>query len=145
MVHLDDLPLTLRKVLITGSREWDNEEKLRVALLDLWTPGAVLVSGGCAQGADRIAETLWDAWGGMVLRYPADWHAPCTARCHHQTRGSFSYSWCPMAGLYRNEMMVDHGADVCLACYKEGAKNRGTSYCASYAARQGIPVIKIRG
>ncbi len=134
------------RVLITGSQEWDNEEKLCVALQKLWKPGAFLRSGACPRGADRMAEELWAGWDGIVLRYPADWSQPCTDRCASgHRRESARGSWCPRAGFARSEYMVELGVDVCLACYKVGAKNAGTSHCADYAAKTGIKVIKIRG
>jgi hypothetical protein len=62
------------RVLITGSRTWVNAAVIRDALLSVWGDGdAVLVSGACPRGADRIAEMFWTRWGGQVERHPADW------------------------------------------------------------------------
>ena len=62
------------RMLITGSRTWVNAAVIRDALLSVWSDGdAVLVSGACLRGVDRIAEMFWTRWGGWVERHPADW------------------------------------------------------------------------
>jgi hypothetical protein len=44
------------RVLITGSRTWVHAAVIRDALLSVWGDGdAVLVSGACPRGANRIA------------------------------------------------------------------------------------------
>ncbi len=93
-----------------------------------------------------MAEDLWAGWDGLVLRYPADWRQACTSRCqpgHRRETGGGSI--CPMAGFLRSEFMVDLGVDACLACFKAGARNRGTKHCADYAKSKDVPVIKIWG
>src|SRR5437763_8078674 len=66
--------LTARRVLVTGSRTWTDTATIRAALGTVWGDGtAVLVSGACPRGADRIAEQIWTGWGGRVERHPADW------------------------------------------------------------------------
>lgn len=49
-----------RRVLVTGSRTWTDATTIRQALAEVWGDGtAVLVSGACSKGADRLAEQLW--------------------------------------------------------------------------------------
>lgn len=107
------------RVLITGSRDWDNraciEEALSVYTAD---ENPVLISGACPSGADRLAEEIWEGWGLPVERHPADWT---------MGRG---------AGFIRNQQMVDLGADVCLAFRKNGSQ--GTTHCANAATMAGI-------
>jgi hypothetical protein len=109
------------RVLVTGSRTWTDTTVLRDALTQAWQqyPGAVLVSGACPRGADRLAEQCWARWGGRVERWPADWHRHGRA-----------------AGYRRNRDMVHAGADLCLAFIR--ARSPGATHCATAAQRAGI-------
>ncbi|MGI8817454.1 MAG: DUF2493 domain-containing protein [Pseudonocardia sp.] len=62
-----------QRVLITGSRTWTDVAVIRAALVQVWHPDTVLVSGGCPRGADALCEQCWQAWGGQVERHRADW------------------------------------------------------------------------
>lgn len=110
----------IRRVLITGSRTWTDTTLIREALARVWHPEAVLVSGGCPRGADRLAEQCWAYWGGTVQRCPADWQRHGRA-----------------AGFVRNQAVVDAGADVCVAFIHR--HSRGATHCARAARRAGIP------
>ena len=117
------------RILITGSREWDNAELLSFELgLAIGGSGrpldqVVLVHGACPTGADAMADRIARDYGYRTERHPADWDRHDKA-----------------AGPIRNQEMVDLGADICLAFFKDGAGNRGTTNCAAEAARAGIPV-----
>ncbi len=109
-----------RRVLVTGSRTWTDTTTIRSALAQVWGDGtAVLVSGACPRGADRIAEQLWTRWGGQIERHPADWNR------HGRS-----------AGYRRNAAMVELGADVCLAFIRDGSA--GASHTAGLAEAAGI-------
>lgn len=116
----------MRRVLVTGSRNYDDKSNLFDALADQYEPGMIVVHGG-ARGADTLAgewvkkmQTL----GYQVVAevHPADWDR------HGKS-----------AGVIRNQDMVDAGADVCLA-FPEG-ESRGTRHCMKAAKKAGIPVI----
>jgi hypothetical protein len=113
--------VTRRRVLATGSRTWTDTTTIAAVLRAEWGNGtAVLISGACPKGADRIAEQLWTQWGGQVETYPADW-----------TRHGRS------AGFRRNAEMVAAGADVCLAFIHE--HSRGATHTANLAETANIP------
>ncbi|WP_165968582.1 NADAR domain-containing protein [Saccharopolyspora elongata] len=112
-----------KRIIITGSRGWDEPMSIMLALASEWDPDGVLVSGACPRGADALCEACWRSWGGRVERHPADWSSG---------RG---------AGFRRNAAMVELGADVCMAFIRDGS--RGASHTAGLAARAGIPVKRI--
>ena len=115
--------LQVRRVLVTGSRDWADRQAIAAALRDWQAPGAVLVHGG-ARGADRIAAALWRSWGLRDEPHPADWHRHGRA-----------------AGPIRNQQMVAAGADVCLAFIRHAS--RGATHCAATAEHAGIPTIRL--
>ncbi|PXY16477.1 hypothetical protein BAY59_38625 (plasmid) [Prauserella coralliicola] len=112
----------VRRVLVTGSRTWTDTTVIRDGLAAVWHPDAVLVTGACPRGADRLAEQCWTHWGGRVERHPASWH-------RHGRR----------AGYVRNHRMIEAGADVCVAFIR--GRSRGASHCAGWADLAGIPTI----
>ena len=123
------------RILITGSREWDDAETLR-GVLDLLLAKhetLTIVHGACLRGADAMAQS-WalsashaSSYGAVTPEpHPADWNG-----------------YGKQAGFLRNAEMVALGADLCLAFYKQGAGNRGTDHCARLAESAGIPVRRI--
>lgn len=115
----------MKRILVTGSRDWADWESIREVLEEYRYGDFVLVHGG-ARGADSVAERIWLDWGLPVERHPADW----------ETHGR-------MAGPIRNRKMVSLGADVCLA-FPFG-DSRGTRGCIKEAERAGIPVMIVEG
>jgi hypothetical protein len=124
------------RILITGSREWDDEEKIsgafdsalrEMGFLPSIHHGVIVVHGG-ADGADRLAGQVAMRRGWKVEVYPAAW----------DEKG-------PKAGPLRNQEMVDEGADICLAFFKDGAANKGTADCVKKAEKAGITVRKCEG
>jgi hypothetical protein len=111
------------RILVTGSREWDDWRTVTTALIEAaeGKPRPVTVVHGCARGADFIAaqaarKLLWE-----VEDHPADWNRHGKA-----------------AGFRRNAEMVALGADLCLAFIRDGS--HGATHCADLAAKAGIPV-----
>jgi hypothetical protein len=112
------------KILVTGSRDWDDEAGVRAALTDLVAgrPGPhVLVHGACPTGGDAVADGVAAELGLTVERHPADW-----AR------------YGKSAGYRRNAEMVALGAEVCLAFIRDGSP--GASMTARLADEARIPV-----
>ncbi len=127
------------RVLVTGSRDWEDYDTVRAALavaVYQQLP-AIIVHGACPAGADAIAS-WWVRQMGRNLdlteeRHPADW------RQHGKA-----------AGYRRNAEMVALGARLCLAftmpCTKPTCRkpkphdSHGTAHCADLAKRAGITV-----
>lgn len=121
------------RVLVTGSRSWEDVRTLRSALNDVLaqlaspaTPVTV-VHGDCPQGADRQAS-VWvrDTQRGPRFavteeKHPANW----------ALNGK-------RAGFIRNQLMVNLGADLVLAFIRDNS--RGASHTAALAEAAGIPV-----
>lgn len=124
------------RVLVTGSRDWDDIPTLRRALNDVLTKlpnfatPVIVVHGDCPNGADRQASAwVQDAKDGPLFavseeKHPANWRP-----AGQIDRG---------AGFRRNAEMVNLGADLCLAFIKDGS--RGASHTADLAEQAGIPV-----
>jgi hypothetical protein len=115
------------RVLVTGSREWTDKERLWGALSALYTCTTHIrvIHGDCPTGADALARE-WCSYHPYAEQraHPADWEK------HGKS-----------AGYIRNAEMVTAGADVCLAFIVEGeGKSRGTRMTADLAAKAKIPV-----
>ncbi|MFD4934469.1 DUF2493 domain-containing protein [Streptomyces virginiae] len=114
------------RVIVTGSRDWDDPDTIHAALAELYarTPAEqdfILVHGGCPTGADAIAHAWALPTGAVIDVFVADWAS------HGKS-----------AGPRRNARMVAEGADMCLAFIKN--RSRGASHTARLAERAGIPI-----
>jgi hypothetical protein len=115
--------ITVTRVLITGSRDWEDRDLIYEVLNGLEAKSTI-VHGDCPTGADKMADEWADCQPDIrVERYPADW----------ETYGR-------SAGPRRNKKMVNLGADVCLAFIKNNS--RGASGTAKLAEEAGIKVIR---
>jgi hypothetical protein len=115
------------RILVTGSRDWNDEAPVRAALTDATAgrPGPhVVVHGACPTGGDAIADRIAAELGLTVERHPARWR--------HYGRS---------AGYRRNAAMVAAGADVCLAFIRDSSP--GASMTARLAEEARIPVRRI--
>lgn len=115
------------RLLITGSRDWNDRAVMRSALQAAWHElkgrgfDEIVLVQGAARGADSLAAHLWAQVGLTVEAHPADW----------STHGK-------AAGPIRNQHMVNLGADLCLA-FPIG-KSVGTRHCMAAAEKANIPV-----
>lgn len=112
------------RILVTGSRDWDDFEAIVDAVVYELGPDpheSTLVSGACPTGADALCEQVARDLGATVELHPAEWDI-------HGKR----------AGFVRNRQMVELGADVCLAFIKNDSL--GASMTARLAEEAGIPV-----
>lgn len=119
------------RILVTGSRTWDDEATIEKAIADAISWGAAnwlittndevtVVHGAARNGADDIAESLCVMGDIRTEKHPADW-------------SRFGKS----AGFKRNAEMVSLGADICLAFIKDGSP--GATHAAALAEQAGIP------
>lgn len=113
------------RILVTGSRDWQDVAALDAALstrVFRHLP-AVIVHGACPTGADYQAAQFAREFAHMGITeeaHPANW----------AVNGR-------RAGFIRNQYMVNLGADICLAFIKDGS--RGASHTAALAEAAGIP------
>ena len=112
------------RILVTGSRDWDDERTIEKVLRDAFTTAGsdertTLVHGSAA-GADTIADWIWTRQGLPSEPHPADWER-------------FGRS----AGHVRNREMVLSGVEVCFAFLKDNST--GTRNCIETARSLGVP------
>ncbi len=115
---------------------------------------ATLVSGGCPDGGDPIAEAYADYLGWIVEPHPALWDEcgpDCPDKPHRIRRraGDTAHpgaadTYCPKAGPRRNTLMVGLGADQAVG-FPLGARWSGTRDCMAKAKRAGIFTVVHEG
>lgn len=125
----------LYRVLVTGDRNWSEEEGQHVwdklSKLDKDVGISVLIEG-CARGVDSIAE----AWANdqMVtnMHFPADWDNP---KYRNASGKSF-------AGNIRNSEMLEFGEpDIVYAFHHDIENSRGTKDMVNKANKAGVEVL----
>lgn len=122
----------MKRILITGSRDWPEEQKDTIELaLVLYLSNVeggeeVTVVHGGARGADVMAGELAK---GMNLQ----------VEVHALTKKDWDRDG-KKAGFIRNSKMVELGADICLAFIKDNS--RGATMCADLAEKKGIATIR---
>jgi hypothetical protein len=124
------------RCLITGSRDWSDQDVIWQALADVVRQlppdqDLVLVHGMCPTGADAMADDWAVKYGAAIERHRAEHFGP----------------W-PACGPRRNAYMVHLGADVCYAfigpctgrrCRRpEPHGSHGATGCADLAEQAGI-------
>lgn len=140
------------RILLAGSRTWPRgvvlPGVLRHAGDAAWLDHdrVVLVHGACEDGADAEAHELWTSWGWPTEPVPAAW-PECAPECialpqPHRKRGRHGW-YCPGAGMRRNAVVVDRGADMMLA-FVAGSWSPGTQGCIRLAKAAGILVWTYR-
>lgn len=121
------------RVLVTGSRTWQNSALIRAVLVDIHHSSSSivdlgrirLVSGHCPDGADFIAEGIAEGLDWSIEKHPALWHV-------HGKR----------AGYVRNEEMVASTPNLCVAFW-DGV-SRGTKHTMDLCERYGVALYTYR-
>lgn len=93
------------KILVAGSRLWEDENLVREALNGIWRaygmPSYVeLIHGNDPTGGDMMADQFAVERGWTLTVFKPDWN----------TNGKQAYE-------VRNEEMLNYGADVCLVFF----------------------------
>lgn len=112
------------KVIVCGSRSWDDVAKMR-EVLDTLPEGTVIVHGG-APGADKMAGSLARKRGFSPIVYPAQWDKHGKA-----------------AGPIRNRQMLDVELPDLVIAFWDGV-SRGTKDMIDETERRRIELWVIR-
>lgn len=126
---MKETPTREIRVLVCGSRTWNDPEPIRYFLAGLQAenPDAHLcVAHGGAQGADRLAGTAASMLDLPVDVFPADW----------QTHGR-------KAGFLRNKQMVEEWQPSLVLALSECPTTKGTAHTVRLAKAANIPVYVI--
>jgi hypothetical protein len=137
-------------ILITGSRTATTHEHsptIRAALHNITRThfGPHTLWHGDAPGADLIARDIAGELDWNIEPIPADWDGPCRNTCargHRKLRRNRT-TYCPAAGNYRNQALVDavtpHLPDVQAYAFPLPG-SRGTWDCVRRVKAAGIPI-----
>jgi len=115
------------KVLVTGSRHWDNMTKIANAFnyIEQHYESVTLIIQGGAKGADEQAYLLEGRWIGSVT-FPAHW----------RKNGRYN----PGAGPQRNRLMLDTSKPDLVAAFPLPS-SKGTIDMMNYAKLKGYEVL----
>lgn len=97
--------------IVCGGRHYKSRTQLEFVLIDL-PEDLILRHGNCLTGVDDMVEHFWDeVMGRTTDPCPADWEGPCRSSCrpNHRRRRRNGSVYCPAAGNYRNQYMIDKG------------------------------------
>lgn len=109
------------KIIISGSRDITDEEFVINEFWKLPFEATEIVSG-CAKGVDTIGESIAEAIGVPVKRFPADWNTYQKA-----------------AGPIRNQQMAEY-ADAALVVHNG---SRGSQNMIKQMKKLGKPVYEV--
>lgn len=136
------------RVLVSASRSWHRPLEIWTALdhclAEARRQGKTLVVvHGDADGGNQVAKLFGQVHDGAVDEpHPADWDAPCRAACKpgHRRPRQDGTTFCPAAGMYRNEVMARSGLWRA-ACFIR-RRSPGTTGCAAAVRAAGLrPLI----
>lgn len=121
--------MSSKRVIICGSRDWNNIDIITNWIRDNLSPGDILIHGGC-RGADRIANNIAKAYGDdyfTIIQYNANWR--------RYGRG---------AGPIRNrQMLIDGNPDLVVGFTNDIENSKGTKNMIEQAHKHNIPTMII--
>lgn len=114
-------------VLVTGSREWEDETTIEEALLN-YEPNDTLLVIGDAKGADSIATRVWKSMGGECLVFKPDWT-----------------KYGRKAGPLRNLDMIKYVlSQACVTVLAFNLGTPGTTHTINESRKAGLHVIEYK-
>ena len=116
------------KVLVTGDRNWTDEDFIRDSLttLDVIESSKVVLIEGEARGADKISAKIARELGWQVIPVPANWEKYGKA-----------------AGPIRNQEMLNMDPDLVIAFHDDLKNSKGTKDMVNRAQKKGVKVTLI--
>jgi hypothetical protein len=112
------------KILICGSREWNNFDKIKNILLKYPQSNETIIIHGNCKGADKISGYLAKQLNMTVEIYSADWKKYGRA-----------------AGPIKNQQMLDEGnPEICYAFHENIEISKGTKDMVNKCKLANIPV-----
>ena len=114
----------MRKVIVAGTRYYEDRDTLYKILDSIIRPGDIIVSGKCPTGADKFGEDYAEENGHEIDPYPADWDKYGLA-----------------AGPIRNEQMASV-ANIAIVAWN--GKSKGTRNLIKHCRSYDVPVKMIR-
>lgn len=133
------------KVVITGDRDWTDEDLIRERLSRL--PAGTILIVGKARGADTIAEAIGRELGFTIVEEPPHWEVtdetPGWAIRYHHGR-----KYDVRAGAERNDRMLAHldgEPDALVIAFHDNLEtgSTGTKDCVGKARRRKLAVDHI--
>ena len=135
----------MKKVIIAGSRNFNNYALLKSELDKLFNEPFIIVSGG-AKGADTLGELYAKEKGYEVERHLAKWNDLSVANCRIKYNSYGPYN--AMAGHNRNQEMLnsilENKDGGCVVAFWNG-KSKGTENMIAITKKSGVSlhIIKI--
>lgn len=134
------------RVLVWGGRRYKDFMALYTQLDYLHAMyGITDLAQGGAPGADNIAQgwAVFNLGPEHSITYNADWEGPCREECPkgHRRKRWDGTEYCPLAGLYRNQEMLDaFKPDRGVAC----PGGSGTADMTRRARAARLPILEIK-
>lgn len=134
----------MRKVIIAGSRTFQDYNLLKNKLDELFVEPFIIVSG-CAAGADTLGERYAIEKNYDIEKHPADWKNLNVPICKVRYNKYGAYN--AMAGHNRNAEMLDsiknNHDGGCVVVFWDG-QSKGTENMIKISQNAGIPVHIVR-
>ncbi len=134
----------MKKIIIAGSRNFNDYEVLKNELDRLFDEPFIVVSGG-AKGADSLGEQYAGEKGYQIERYLPKWNDLNVKNCVIKYNSYGAYN--ALAGHNRNQEMLDvvlNNADGGYIIAFWDGKSKGTQNMIDIGNRAGLPVYILK-